>query len=202
MTITYPYGRSLYVNITNRCPNRCAFCVRTQADGFYADDLWLTREPTREEILSDILARDLTAYDALVFCGYGEPTERLDDLVYVCRQVKNVSDIPIRLNTNGLSDRIHGRSTARDLHGAVDVVSVSLNASTPASYQALCHSRFGEEALPAILAFAEAVKAEVPTVVFSAVRGTVSDSELDDCQALAARLGIPLRIRDYIQTET
>ncbi len=128
MTITYEYGKNLYVNLTNRCPNRCEFCLRTHSSGsIYADDLWLEREPTKEEILEDIKKRDLSQYQQLVFCGYGEPTCRLEDVLWLCDRVKEFSPIDMRLNTNGLSDRINGRHTAPEPAG----LKWSLSASTP-----------------------------------------------------------------------
>ena len=202
MTIAYPYGTSLYVNITNRCSNRCSFCIRTQADGFYADSLWLEREPTAEEILADLLAKDPTKFDGVVFCGYGEPTERLDDMLFVCRALKErFPTLPIRLNTNGQADLIAGRNTAPDFAGALDVISISLNAATAAGYQAICRSRYGEEAFSALLTFARNVKAFVPSVILSVVRSTIPDAELADCQTIADACGVPLRIREYIQTK-
>ena len=200
MTITYTHGDSLYLNLTNRCSNRCVFCVRTQADGYYSDDLWLTREPTVDEILDDLGKRDLTRYDSLVFCGYGEPTERLDDMLSVCRAVRRDHGIPLRVNTNGQSDLIHGCRTAPRFEGLLDVVSISLNAPTAAGYQAICRSVYGEEAFDAILRFASDVKRFVPSVVFSVVRGTIPDGELESCRRIADSVGVPLRIREYIRT--
>ena len=85
MTITYILGGKLYVNLTNRCPNACDFCLRTHGDGVGdAASLWLDREPTREEIWDDLKKRDLTQYPELIFCGYGEPTGRLEDMLWVC----------------------------------------------------------------------------------------------------------------------
>ncbi|MBE6637554.1 MAG: radical SAM protein [Ruminococcaceae bacterium] len=202
MTIAYPYERSLYVNITNRCPNRCEFCVRTQADGYYANDLWLTREPSAEEILKDILDHEPQTYEAIVFCGYGEPTERLETMLTVCEQLKALGPFVIRLNTNGQSDLIAGRHTAPDLSGRIDILSISLNAATAESYEALCHSRFGLEAFPAILSFAKEAKKYVPQVIFSVVKDSIPDAEIDTCRIVAASCDIPLRVRDYIRTES
>ena len=59
-TITYEYGDNLYVNPTNRCNFNCAFCLRhNQGSGgsIYTHNLWLKREPTKEEILSSIEGR-------------------------------------------------------------------------------------------------------------------------------------------------
>ena len=52
-TITYEYGDNLYVNPTNRCDFNCTFCLRhNQGSGgsIYTHNLWLEREPTREEL--------------------------------------------------------------------------------------------------------------------------------------------------------
>ena len=82
-TITYEYGDNLYVNPTNRCNFNCAFCLRhNQGSGgsIYTHNLWLKREPTKEEILSSIESHDLSQYKQLVFVGFGEPTYRFDDI--------------------------------------------------------------------------------------------------------------------------
>ena len=137
MTITYTVGDSLYVNTTNRCSNSCEFCVRSHGEELYGD-LWLDREPTKEEILADIEARTLSDYKELVFCGYGEPTERLDDILWVCRKVKENNDVKIRINTNGHSDLINGRDTTPEFKDCFDTVSISLNCADAKSYQAVC----------------------------------------------------------------
>ena len=141
MTITYEVGNSLYLNITNRCSNRCDFCIRQNGDGAYgSNSLWLEREPTEEEILAAVDARDVKKYDEVIFCGYGEPTERLDTLVHVAKALKAKYGCKIRVNTNGQSDLIHGRDTSSLFAGAVDTLSISLNAPNAAEYQRVCHS--------------------------------------------------------------
>ncbi len=203
MTITYTYGNSLYVNITNRCSNSCTFCVRTQADGFYADSLWLEREPTVDEILDDIIKKDPLSFDSVVFCGYGEPTERLTDMLTVCKSLKEkYPSLLIRLNTNGQSDLIAGYDTAHDYKGLIDVISISLNSPTAEGYQAICRSRFGEDAFEAILDFAVKVKKYVPSVIFSVVKDTIPDEDIEKCKEIANGCGVALRIRDYIQTNS
>lgn len=201
MTITYEYGDSLYLNITNRCSNACTFCVRTQADGFYADDLWLKREPTVDEITAAIRAAEPRNYSSVVFCGYGEPTERLEDMLTVCRQIKREFGLPIRLNTNGQSDLINHRRTAPDFAGAIDKISISLNAPTAQQYAEICRPADGEAAFQAILTFAADVKQYVPSTAFSVVKGTISDEDIDKCRSLAAEYGVPIRVREYIKTE-
>lgn len=81
MTITYEYGDGLYVNLTNRCDCACVFCIRkSDSEAMFAHDLWLPKEPTREEALDDILSWDLPTFSELVFCGFGEPSYRIDDI--------------------------------------------------------------------------------------------------------------------------
>ncbi len=197
MTITYTVGDSLYVNTTNRCSNSCDFCVRSHGEELYGD-LWLDREPTKEEILADIEKRDLSQYPELVFCGYGEPTERLDDILWVCKKIKASYNIKIRINTNGHSDLINKRDTTPEFAGCFDTVSISLNCANAKSYQEVCHSEFGEKSFDALIDFAGRVKAYVPNVILSVVRGAIPDSDIDICQSIADSVGVTLRVREML----
>lgn len=203
MCITYLVDGNIYVNVTNKCSNRCEFCIRNNGDGAYgSDSLWLEREPTREEILDSIFSYDLNNFPEIVFCGYGEPSYRLDDVVFVAKAVKaKYPDMKIRINTNGQSDLILGRSTAADYSGAFDTVSISLNTPSAKKYQEICHSIYGEEAFHSILGFAAEVKHFVPRVVLSAVKETLSEDEIEACKKICAELGVILRLRDYIPPE-
>lgn len=203
MCITYIVDGSLYVNMTNRCSNRCEFCIRNNGDGAYgSDSLWLEREPTLEETLESVFSHDLTAFPELIFCGYGEPSYRLPDAVAVARAVKEKHpSIRIRINTNGHSDLIWNKDTAPMYEGAFDVVSISLNTPNPQRYQEICHSKFGEESHSALISFAERVKCYVPKVILSVVRETLTETEIEECQRIADKAGVTLRIRDYIGPE-
>lgn len=200
MTITYTVGNGLYVNITNRCPNNCTFCIRNNGEGAYgSDSLWLDREPAEDEIFESIVSSDPTKYSELVFCGYGEPTERLDTLIAVAKRVKaSYPALPIRVNTNGLSDLINGRDTSADFEGAVDVLSVSMNAATPEKYQEVCLSKFGLEAYGAMLEFCKNAKHHVKKVLLTVVEGTISNEEIEICRKNANAAGVELRVREYI----
>ena len=200
MTITYTVGNGLYVNITNRCPNNCTFCIRNNGEGAYgSDSLWLDREPAEDEIFESIVSSDPTKYSELVFCGYGEPTERLDTLIAVAKRVKaKYPALPIRVNTNGLSDLINGRDTSADFEGAVDVLSVSMNAATPEKYQEVCLSKFGLEAYGAMLEFCKNAKHHVKKVLLTVVEGTISNEEIEICRKNANAAGVELRVREYI----
>jgi TatD family-associated radical SAM protein len=197
MIITYETGSGLYVNLTNRCSNACDFCVRSYGNTIYGN-LWLDREPTVEEIKESIFARDLSKYTEIVFCGYGEPTERLSDICEICREIRKRSDISIRINTNGHSDLINGRDTARDFEGLFDVVSISLNTSDPKIYKEMCRPKFGGGSHMAIIDFALNVKNYVPRVVLSVVDTTITPEDIEMCRGLAEDIGVEFRLREFI----
>ncbi len=194
-SVLYDYGRGLYANITNRCPCRCEFCIRDMADGLgSADSLWLNREPAAEEVVDMLGQWDLSQYDELVFCGYGEPMERLDDLLAIAEYVKGHTHLSVRINTNGLADLIHGRETAKELAGRIDSVSISLNQCDAEKYNALCHPKFGLAAFPAILQYTRDVQKYVPHVAMSVV-GVIPEADIALCRKIAEGLGTTLRVR-------
>jgi len=199
MTVTYPARTGIYVNMTNRCPCDCAFCLRHNKDHvFDSDSLWLDREPTVSEVCDSIDAWDLTKYDELVFCGYGEPSCRLDTAVSVAKAIKlKHPELKIRINTNGQSDLIMKTDTA-PMYEPFDTVSISLNASNAKRYDEICHSVYGQESFEAIKTFAKNVKKYVPSVAFSVVRESLAEDELAECFRIAEECGITLRVRDYI----
>ena len=200
MTVTYTVDSGLYVNITNRCTNRCDFCIRNNGDGAYgSESLWLDHEPTEDEILASVFARDLTAFSEIVFCGYGEPAIRLDVARNVALKIKELyPKMKIRINTNGQSDLIFGCDSAPMYKDAFDEVSISLNAADAKRYQDICHSVYGEKSFCAILAFAKNVSKYVLSVKFSVVRETLTEDELAECARIADECNVTLRIRDLI----
>ena len=204
MCITYIVDGKLYVNLTNRCSNRCDFCIRNNGDGAYgSDSLWLEREPTANEIIDSVMSHDLKVFPELVFCGYGEPTYRLEDAICVARAVREkYPHMLVRINTNGHSDLIHGRDTSADYAGVFDSVSISLNGPTAEKYQQICHSIYGEQSFDAILTFAQNVKRYVDNTVFSVVKETLTAEEIELCKAISNETGVTLRLRDYIPPES
>ncbi|QHI73879.1 TIGR04100 family radical SAM protein [Aminipila terrae] len=197
-TIVYLYGDSLYINLTNKCPNSCNFCIRNYTDNLGdADNLWLEREPSADEVLSRIkeeICEKKTTVDEIIFCGYGEPTERLEEIIDISRGIKEFTDKPIRINTNGMADLIHKKKTAHLLEGVVDAVSVSLNAPTAEKYCDLCHPEFGTESFDAILKWTEDIKKYVPDVRMSVV-GVISEEDIQECRKIAENLGVKFRVR-------
>ncbi len=198
MTITYPVKNGIYVNMTNRCPCNCTFCLRQNAEGVYGSDpLWLDREPTVSEVCESIDGWNLENYDEVVFCGYGEPTERLDDLLEVAKYIKSKSDIKIRINTNGLADLIHGEPTAHKLEGLIDAVSISLNATNKEDYQNVVRSKFGIESFDAMLNFTKDCTNYVPNVIMTVVDVVTSKAEQEKSKEICEHLGATLRVRPY-----
>ncbi|MBQ4072068.1 MAG: radical SAM protein [Clostridia bacterium] len=200
MTVTYEVDTGLYINLTNRCTNRCEFCIRNNDDGAYGSDtLWLEREPTAEQVIESVFSRDLSRYSEIVFCGYGEPTCRLDVLLEVARAVKERDkNIKIRLNTNGHSNLINGAPTEHLFAGLVDVMSISLNTPNAERYVDMCHPVYKEKAFSALLDFTRNVKNYVQKTTLSVVRQYLTEQELAECERIAAELGVTLKVRDYI----
>ena len=198
MTITYPVHNGIYVNVTNRCPCACTFCLRQNGESVYgSDSLWLEREPTVKEVCDSIDAWDLNKYNEVVFCGYGEPTERLDDLLEVAKYIKSKSDIKIRINTNGLADLIWNEPTAPKLQGLIDTVSISLNATNKEEYLKIVRPKFGIESYEAMLKFTKECTKYVPSVVMTVVDIVVSKEEQEICRKICESVGATLRIRPY-----
>ena len=198
MTIFYELGENLYVNLTNRCSCRCIFCLRQNADHVQdTDSLWLEHEPTVEETLKAAERWDLSRYPEVVFCGYGEPTERLPDLLAVAKALKQrAPGLRVRINTNGLSDLRYGADTARQMAGVIDRVSISLNASNEAEYLRLTRSSFGAGSFEALLRFARRCREYGIEVRFTVV-SLLPEAELEECRRLSRETGVPLVVRPY-----
>lgn len=202
MTIFYELYDALYVNITNKCPCSCVFCIRDHSDVIKdSEPMWFEdEEPTIDQIKKDFERFDIEKYSEIVFCGYGEPTERMDILVQTAKFIKEKTDKKIRLNTNGLSDLIlHRENTANELKGLIDTVSISLNAPDSKRYLEITNSCFGEKSFESMLKFAADAKKVIPNVIFTLV-DIISADEIKKCREIADKMGIPLKVREYIDT--
>ncbi|MDE5855272.1 MAG: TIGR04100 family radical SAM protein, partial [Ruminococcus sp.] len=191
-------GNNLYLNLTNKCPCACTFCIRNNADGAYGSDpLWLEHEPTIDEILTDLNSRDLKKYTEIVFCGYGEPTCRLDTVLYVAHELKARLDCPIlRINTNGLSDIINDKSTAKELCDVMDIISISLNAGTKDEYMKVTRPKF-DNAWEAMQKFTANCVNEKSSEIIMSVVDVIPQEQIDASRKLAESLGAKLRVRTY-----
>ncbi len=197
--IIYTFGEKAYMNITNKCPCRCTFCIRSNGDGLgSAQTLWHEKDPSLEEIKAAIDGFDFGSYKEVTFCGYGEPLCALDNLIEASKYLKSKYDIQVRINTNGLGDLINKKSTAPLLGGCIDTVSISLNAPNSLRYVELSRPAYGEKSFDAIIEFAKECKKYVKNVKFSLVN-IIPDDEIEECKKLAAELEIPLRVREYLK---
>lgn len=198
MVILYEVHNNLYVNMTNKCPCACTFCLRQTRDEMnHSGSLWLEREPEAEEVIEAFGQFEMSKYGELVFCGFGEPTERLDDLLKVAAYAKEHFGIAVRVNTNGLSDLIHDKNTAPMFEGLVDTISISLNTPDPEEYLKLTRSRFGIQSHAAMLRFAGNVSKYVPHVVLTTVETTITKEEEERCRKICEDLGVTYRIRPW-----
>lgn len=200
MTISYELWGKLYLNITNKCPCACTFCLRQNDDGAYGSDpLWLEHQPSIDEVLENLKGRDLSSYKEIIFCGYGEPTSELGILLETAKYIRSVCDTPIRLNTNGLANLIHGRRTEADFKGLIDTVSISLNASDSEAYMAITRPKWKDkDCFAEMLSFAETIKAYVPEVVLTVV-DVIGEEEIEKSRAVAESIGVKLRVRPLEQ---
>lgn len=196
MTILYEVGGKLYVNLTNKCHCNCTFCIRRNGDGAYgSDSLWLEHEPSLDEVKEAFKKFDMSKYGEVVFCGYGEPMERVNEVIAVGEWVKANYGVKVRLNTNGLGDMIHGVPTAKLIANAVDIVSISLNSYCREKYNEVTNPKW-DDAFDSMLAFAADCKAYIDTVVFTVV-DVIPPEDISRAKALAMSMGIPLRVREY-----
>lgn len=190
--------RSLYVNLTNRCNCDCVFCLRQKKSMAAEASLWLEREPTVDEIKAELDAAPWQVVNEVVFCGFGEPTIRLAELVELLAYVKQIRpNIPTRLNTNGLGELLHGREIATDFKDILDTVSISLNAATAEKYFKLTRAAYGLQSFDAMLTFAEHMKLVVPHVVLTIVDHVTPPEEIAACRRICSERDLTLRIRPY-----
>ena len=197
-TAVYGYGDKLYLNITNKCHLDCTFCIRRNKAGLGdAPSLWLAEEPTVQQVLEAVQARGTDGVAQIVFCGYGEPTERLHDMLTMAKELKKMPHCPpLRLDTNGLSSLVYGYDTVPDIAERFDAVSISLNAPTAAEYAALCPSPWWEEAFFAMLDFARHMRPLVRDTRLTVV-DVIGEEAVAQARELARRLDIPLHVRHY-----
>lgn len=190
-TYVYEINGKDYINITNKCTNACTFCVRNHSKGVEGYDLWLQREPEPKEV-TDILSKNKRD---VVFCGFGEPTTRIDVLCEIARFVKAYGG-NVRINTNGHGSVYNGKDIVPMLSGIVDSVSISLNGSDGKKYQEVCKSLYGEKGYDYMLDFAKKCVNAGIEVILSVV-SIVGEEEIEKCREIAKDIGAKFRLREY-----
>lgn len=195
--ILYTYKDNAYLNITNKCPCACTFCIRSQKNAIgSADNLWLEHNPDFDEVKNAIDNFDFTGYNEVIFCGYGEPTNAFDLLIKVAQYIRNKMNIKIRVNTNGLGSLINERDISQELCQNVDAVSISLNCSNEEEYNRVVRPKFGIKSYSAMLDFASRCKKYTDDVKLSVV-DVIGEEEIAKCQKIADDLDIILRVRKF-----
>lgn len=188
----------LYVNLTNRCTNRCTFCIRSNKDGVGGGThLWLSHEPDANEIIDALKKYDVNSFKEVVFCGYGEPTLQIDVLVEVAKWVKENYSVLTRINTNGHANKYHGKDITPLFENLIDTVSISLNASNKKAYDESCRSIYGQDAFDIMLDFAKEAKKHTRVVL--SVVDIIGKDEVDRCKEIAKEIGVELRVREYVE---
>ena len=197
-SVVYWLGNSIYLNVTNRCSNSCYFCFRKFKKGIREFNLKLEKEPTSEEVIEELRkVINRKNWSEVVFCGFGEPLERLNLVLEVTRWVKKHYWNTVRVDTNGQGYLLNkGRDVVLELKEAgVDKVSVSLNAYDKATYNQVCKPVF-EDAYENVLEFIKKAKEEGLETEATAV--TIPEVDLAKVKELAERIGVKFSVREYI----
>lgn len=197
-TYAYALDGNLYINLTNKCSNGCDFCVRNERSSYYGNYLWLRHgDPTPEKVVAAVNGfGDLSRFKEVVFCGFGEPTYKVAEMVALCDYFHE-KGLKTRLNTNGQGNLINKRDIVPDLKGKIDFVNISLNASCVEKYQPICRSQFGEAGFAGLIEFAKLCRKNGVDCRFSIV-DCIGEEEVEACKRLAESVKIPLYIRKYI----
>ena len=193
----YVLDGNLYVNLTNKCSNGCDFCVRNECDSYYGHYLWLKNgDVTAEKVIASAKDFNLAQYKEAVFCGFGEPTYKVKEMLALC-DFFHEKGLKTRLNTNGQGNLINKRDIVPEFKDKIDFINISLNFSCAEKYQPVCRSQFGTAGFDGILDFArQCKKSEIPCR-FSIV-DCIGEEEVEACKRLAESLRVPLYVRSYI----
>jgi len=192
----YVVDKNLYINLTNRCTNRCEFCVRYYDKPVYGD-LWIKSEPSAEDVIKILESEyDLSQYGEVVFCGFGEPTYRFDAIEKICDYV-HAKGGKTRINTNGQADEILGEDITSRIVKCIDKINISLNATDAVKYDKICHSVYGERAFDIMLDFAKKCVQAGGNVALSVV-DVIGEDEIAKAKEIAESVGAKLRVRELL----
>ncbi|MCL2556313.1 MAG: TatD family nuclease-associated radical SAM protein [Firmicutes bacterium] len=192
---TYKIGENLYINLTNKCNCQCSFCVRNNGD-IFGHKLWLDNEPNISQVINEVKTHaKLSNIKEIVFCGFGEPTYRIESIIEIAKALKALN-IPIRIDTNGHGDLINSKNIVPLIKGLIDAVSVSLNAPNKKRYDELVKSIF-DNAYEAMIQFVkDCIEFGIKTIL--TVVDILSEEEKKECEKIAKELGAEFRVRQII----
>lgn len=199
--LVYTLDKKIYINLTNRCTNDCIFCLRKDKDDVCGQALWLDNEnSTAKDVIEQFekIYTD-TPSQEVIFCGYGEPMLKLEELKETASYIKKqYPDTKIRINTNGHANFVYKRNVLPELKGIIDEISVSLNGTTKKEYDELSQPKFAE-AYDEVKKFIKACSDEGISIVASVVDGYKGRHlNLEKCEEIAKDLGAKLRVREWI----
>ena len=198
-SVVYWLGSGLYLNITNRCSNNCYFCLRNFKDGVGGFNLRLLRGPSVDEVITELQkVINLKNWKEIVFCGFGEPLERLDCILKVSEWIRRYYGkiVSIRIDTNGQGFLLNkDRDVIEELKEAgVDKISVSLNAHDEETYNQICKPVFNS-AFESILEFIRRAK-DIFEVEITVV--AIPEVDISKMEEIARKMGVRFRVREYI----
>lgn len=196
--IIYTLEGGTYFNITNKCPCNCAFCIRSKGDAVGdASRLWFDNEPTLDDIKAAVDSYDFSDVDEAVFCGYGEPTNAYDNLIATAKYIKSIKpSIRLRLNTNGLSDLINEKPTAKEICENIDIISVSLNNPDSEQYDKITRNIFKGKAFDAMLKFTKEC-VDCGNEVHMTVVDVISKENIEKSRWICENLGAIFVLRSF-----
>lgn len=196
--IIYNLEGGTYFNLTNKCPCNCAFCIRSKGDAVgNAEKLWFDEDPSINDIKKAIDNHDFSTVDEAVFCGYGEPTCVLDNLIETAKYLKKIKpSIRLRLNTNGLSDLINKKPTAKQICESIDVISVSLNNPNNEEYDKITRNIFKGRAFDAMLKFTREC-VECGNEVHMTVVDVISEENIEKSRKICEEIGATFVLRSF-----
>lgn len=197
--IIYTLDGKPYFNLTNKCPCNCVFCIRNNKDVVgTAKQMWHEKQPTFEDVKEAIDSFDWSKFSGAVFCGYGEPTNELELLLKTATYMKEQHpDIKLRLNTNGLSDLINGKSTAELICKDIDAVSVSLNETTSEKYDEITKNIFPGKAFDAMLQFTKDCVKYCDNVRMTVV-DVITTEEIEKARKICESTGAKFTVREFV----
>lgn len=213
MTIAYfaQNREGIYLNITNRCTNKCVFCLKNFPNEYDFLHLYGGNEPDMQEILEEIekligeAGKEGRKVEEICFCGYGEPLLRFWLVESLIPELKKYGIV--RIDTNG-QVKLWEKNAAQKLKLAgLDKISISLNAQDSSIYNKLCRPRAGIKAYESMLEFIRECKSlgidtEVSAVEIPAEKMPAALQEfapdMEKIKAIASDLGVKFRKRKYL----
>ena len=199
--IVYKYKDNLYLNITNRCPVVCSYCIKYKWNMLFRGyNLSLKKEPSVRDIIRNLDKRlkEEKSIKEIVFCGYGEPLMRLNVVKKVSMWIKkNYPNVKVRVNTNGLAETYNKINVCKELTSLVDKISVSLNAHNEKVYNSL-HKTKIKSPFKKIIEFVKQAQKYIPEVVVTTIKHPEIDVE--KVRQIAKKLGVKFKKRKYLNS--